>query len=92
MDFFPPRCERGDWNFGFSAHMAGSLLVKRCFFCSIEENLLAMQTEKPVFNHILFSEVSFQKGDKFGKKYQWSKDSIDDRVKSAQAKMHILFP
>ena len=50
------------------------------------ENLLAMQTEKPVYNHVLFSEVSFQKGDKFGKKYQWSKDSIDDRVKAAQTK------
>ena len=45
-----------------------------------------MQSEKPPLNHVLFSEVSFQKGDKFGKKYQWSKDSIDERVKAAHAK------
>ena len=45
-----------------------------------------MQTEKPSFNHVLFSENSFQTGDKFGKKYQWSKDSIDERVKAAHAK------
>ena len=45
-----------------------------------------MQIEKPPLNHVLFSEVSFQKGDKFGKKYQWSKDSIDERVKAAQEK------
>ena len=34
----------------------------------------------------MFSEVSFRKGDKFGKKYQWSKHSIDERVQAAETK------
>ena len=45
-----------------------------------------MQTKKLLFNHVLFLEVSFQKGDEFGKQYQWSKDSIDERVKAAETK------
>ena len=34
----------------------------------------------------IYVEVDFEKGDKFGKKYQWSKYSIDNRVKAALAK------
>ena len=53
-----------------------------CFF----PNQLAMQPEKLSFNHISFSEVSFYEGHALGEKYQWSKDSIDERVKAAQEK------
>ena len=53
-----------------------------CFF----PNWLAMQPETLSFNHILFSEVSFYEGHELGKRYQWSKDSIDERVKAAQEK------
>ena len=45
-----------------------------------------MQPEKLSFNHILFSEVSFYGGHEWGKRYQWSNDSIDERVKSAREK------
>ena len=45
-----------------------------------------MQPEKLSFNHILFSEVSFYGGHEWGKRYQWSNDSIDERVKAAQEK------
>ena len=37
-------------------------------------------------NHILFSEVSFYDGHELGKRYQWSKESIDERIKAAQEK------
>ena len=45
-----------------------------------------MQQEKLSFNHISFSEVSFYEGNKFGNRYQWSKESINERVKAAQEK------
>ena len=45
-----------------------------------------MQPEKLSFNHILFSEVSFYEGHELGKRYQWSKESIDERIKAAQEK------
>ena len=45
-----------------------------------------MQPKTLSFNHILFSEVSFYEGHELGKRYQWSKDSIDERVKAAQEK------
>ena len=45
-----------------------------------------MQPEKLLFNHISFSEVSFYEGHELGKRYQWSKESIDERIKAAQEK------
>ena len=45
-----------------------------------------MQPEQLSFNHISFSEVSFYEGHELGKRYHWSKESIDERVKAAQEK------